>query len=363
MSSDQNVYDISIDEDEQTPFIMAHAANKVRDNGLEKFLQSTGRTETQSMTAFRQAIVNEIISIIMVNKPLVKVVVSGSTTLGACVSDCDIDLLVISPSEDTDDENGFLQSLKDVMTSRGTEVRIASTPSVMVMAFFYPPLGGMQQTESTVISGPPANKQLKVDILFAKFVTNLDKVDVNQSPIHQLVKSSVISDVHSVRSFSAYRTMVLIKQSISNLSAFQNALIFIKLWARYNRIYGNYGVFGGIVWTLMLAKVSVRFPRAHASKLLYLFFLLYSNWPWPKPVVLFPLDDGPNKISPDEELLFLDKQKYLMPVIAPVYPYENMTKLVDKLSAERIKAALADGLGMVTYVASETRGWDAFFVA
>lgn len=78
---------------------------------------------------------------------------------------------------------------------------------------------------------------------------------------------------------------------------------------------------------MLVARTSQLYPKAAAATLVHKFFLVFSQWPWPKPVLLrhanedfgnlgFPVWDP--RINPSDRF-------HLMPIITPSYPQQNST--------------------------------------
>ena len=110
-----------------------------------------------------------------------------------------------------------------------------------------------------------------------------------------------------------------------SLSSFQNALRFIKLWAKLRGIYGiSKGYFGGISLAIMLAKVVLLYPSASSETLVFCFFKLFSSWNWKFPVQLT------NRV----------KNNGSFSVMTPTEPEMNSMKLVNKSSKKLLEREL-----------------------
>ena len=52
-------------------------------------------------------------------------------------------------------------------------------------------------------------------------------------------------------------------------------------------VYNNkLGFLGGVSWAMLVARTCQLYPNAAASTIVTKFFLLLSNWEWPRPVLL-----------------------------------------------------------------------------
>jgi poly(A) polymerase len=58
-------------------------------------------------------------------------------------------------------------------------------------------------------------------------------------------------------------------------------------------IYGNvFGFPGGVAWAMMVARICQLYPYACGATIVVKFFSIYADWPWPRPVLLKPVEDG-----------------------------------------------------------------------
>lgn len=52
-------------------------------------------------------------------------------------------------------------------------------------------------------------------------------------------------------------------------------------------IYSNVmGYLGGVSWAMLVARTCQLYPNAAAATLVHKFFLVFSQWKWPQPVLL-----------------------------------------------------------------------------
>lgn len=66
------------------------------------------------------------------------------------------------------------------------------------------------------------------------------------------------------------------------------------IWTAGRAIYANVlGFPGGVAWAMLVARVCQLYPHATSSTILDKFFRIIGKWPWPRPVLLKAIEDGP----------------------------------------------------------------------
>ncbi|XP_008213758.1 poly(A) polymerase type 3-like [Nasonia vitripennis] len=124
---------------------------------------------------------------------------------------------------------------------------------------------------------------IEIDMLFAQLQgTKLpDPMDLTDDRLLKYL------DQKCVRSLNGCRVTEEILQSVPNLENFRLTLKAIKLWAKNNGIYSNVlGYLGGVSWAILVARTCQLYPNAAPATLIEKFFLIFSIWEWPRPVLL-----------------------------------------------------------------------------
>jgi len=232
-----------------------------------------------------------------------KIFTFGSFRLGVHTKGADIDTLLVAPRhiERTDFFSSFYEFLKE--REETSELRAVEEAFVPVIKMKF--------------------DGIEIDLLFARLALttipeDLDLLDEN------LLKNL---DPRCVRSLNGCRVTDEILHLVPNIANFRMTLRALKLWAKNHLIYSNVlGFLGGVSWAMLVARICQLYPNAIAATLVQKFFLIYSKWAWPQPVLLkqiptenklsFPIWDP--RTNPGDRF-------HLMPIITPAYPQQNST--------------------------------------
>ncbi|KAI3727271.1 hypothetical protein L1987_67083 [Smallanthus sonchifolius] len=271
------------------------AADLLRNKKLNKFLIDSGLYETKEEAAKREEVLGRLKQIVvdwvkqltclrgytdkMVEDANAVIYTFGSYRLGVHGPGADIDTLCVGPSYVNLDEDfffvlhGILNGMEEV-----TELQPVPDAHVPVMKFKF--------------------DGISVDLLYASISLlvvpdNLDISDV-----------SVLYDVdeRTVWSLNSCRVADKILKHVPNVEVT--------------------GFLGGVNWALLVARVCQFYPNAIPSMLVSRFFMVYTQWRWPNPVML---------CAKEEELGFAvwDPRRnpkdgtHHMPIITPAYPCMN----------------------------------------
>ncbi|KAI9802134.1 MAG: polynucleotide adenylyltransferase [Piccolia ochrophora] len=229
-----------------------------------------------------------------------KIFTYGSYRLGVYGPGSDIDTLVVVPKhisrEDFFDE--FPQLLAK-MAPPGAIEELTPVPDAFVPII---------KLEYSGIS---------IDLIFSRLA-------VPQVPIDLTLKDKGLLrgvEERDLRSLNGTRVTDEILELVPQQKVFKYALRAVKLWAQRRAIYANVlGFPGGVAWAMLVARVCQLYPQATSSVILGKFFVIMSRWPWPQPVLLKPIEDGPLSVRVWNPKIYSGDRYHLMPIITPAYP-------------------------------------------
>ncbi|KAL7751913.1 polynucleotide adenylyltransferase [Sorochytrium milnesiophthora] len=225
-----------------------------------------------------------------------KIFTFGSYRLGVHGSGADIDTLCVAPRYVTRDD--FFTVMLDMLKARPEVTELAAVPDAFV------PVIKME------FDGIP------IDLIFAKL--GLPQIPEGLELDTNLLRGL---DEKEIRSLNGSRVTDEILRLVPDVNEFRVTLRTIKMWAKNRGIYANVlGFFGGVAWAMLVARVCQLYPTATASTLVGKFFHVMKAWPWPNPILLKPLEDGPLNVRQWNPRLYPSDQAHLMPIITPAYP-------------------------------------------
>ena len=268
-----------------------------------------------------------------------KIFTFGSYRLGVNSRGGDIDSLCVSPRhiERTDFFTSFLEILKGC--SEVEELHAVPDAFVPVIKMEF---DGVQ-----------------IDLLFARLALPSIPDDLDLRPESTLKNL----DPRCVKSLNGCRVTDEILNLVPNLETFRLALRAIKFWAKSHGLYSNVlGFLGGVSWAMLVARTCQLYPNASASTIVHKFFLVFSSWEWPAPVLLKPMEksDTLNFQVWDPRINFQDRF-HLMPIITPAYPQQNSTYNVTVSSRTIMQEAFKTGLDITNEIKEGKAPWSKLF--
>jgi poly(A) polymerase len=149
-------------------------------------------------------------------------------------------------------------------------------------------------------------------------------------------------DEKCMKSMNGIRVADKILKLVPDPKTFRQAARMIKYWAQQRCIYGNsVGYFGGVSWSMAVARVCQLYPNFSAKQIVERFFYTFASWSWEDngPVILCHPQEM--KIPPAlirqggvavlSQFKDWNPGKYasdrfqVMPVITPIFPSHNTT--------------------------------------
>nr|CAX72995.1 poly (A) polymerase beta [Schistosoma japonicum] len=272
-----------------------------------------------------------------------KIFTFGSYRLGVNFRGADIDSLLVVPRFITREE--FFSDFQTVL---------AENPNV-------------EDLHAVVDAFVPVVKMkfmgVEIDLLFAQ----IDQMSIPEN--FSLCENTEVlmrnMDERDVRSINGVRVTEDILNLVYNKNSFKVALKVIRIWAKRRNVYSNaLGFLGGVSWAILVSRICQLYPYATPSMIVYLFFTIFSQWPWPKPVRLRESEYIASLCLPvwDPRLNPSD-QYHLMPILTPSYPSQNSTYNVQRSNRIIIERELKQGLNVVRASMMHKRSWSNLFEA
>ncbi|CAH8524683.1 unnamed protein product [Schistosoma margrebowiei] len=204
---------------------------------------------------------------------------------------------------------------------------------------------------------------VEIDLLFAQ----IDQMSIPEN--FSLCENTEVlmrnMDERDVRSINGVRVTEDILNLVYNKNSFKVALKVIRIWAKRRNVYSNaLGFLGGVSWAILVSRICQLYPYATPSMIVYLFFTIFSQWPWPKPVRLRECEYIASLCLPvwDPRLNPSD-QYHLMPILTPSYPSQNSTYNVQRSNRIIIERELKQGLNVVRASMMHKGSWSNLFEA
>ncbi|KAL4641436.1 poly(A) polymerase gamma-like isoform X1 [Arapaima gigas] len=149
---------------------------------------------------------------------------------------------------------------------------------------------------------------------------------------------------------------------VPNKENFRLTLRAIKLWAKRRGIYSNVlGFLGGVSWAMLVARTCQLYPNAVAATLVYKFFLIFSQWEWPNPVLLKQPEESHLNLPVWDPRVNPADRYHLMPIITPAYPQQNSTYNVSTSTRAIMTEEFKYGLSVTEDVLIGKADWSKLF--
>ncbi|XP_041985907.1 poly(A) polymerase alpha isoform X2 [Aricia agestis] len=201
---------------------------------------------------------------------------------------------------------------------------------------------------------------IEIDLLFARLALKEipDSFDLRDD---MLLKNL---DQKCVRSLNGCRVTDEILRLVPDINNFRLTLRAIKLWAKRHGIYSNtLGYLGGVSWAMLVARTCQLYPNALPATLVHKFFLVFSQWKWPQPVLLKQPDSVNLGFPVWDPRVNMSDRFHLMPIITPAYPQQNSTFNVSASTRTVIVEEFRLGLAITDEIMLGKCGWERLFEA
>ncbi|XP_073709025.1 poly(A) polymerase alpha isoform X2 [Garra rufa] len=269
-----------------------------------------------------------------------KIFTFGSYRLGVHTKGADIDALCVAPRhvERTDFFSSFYEKLKEQEEVK--DLRAVEEAFVPVIKLSF--------------------DGIEIDILFARLAlqTIPENLDLRDDG---LLKNL---DIRCIRSLNGCRVTDEILHLVPNIENFRLTLRAIKLWAKRHNIYSNIlGFLGGVSWAMLVARTCQLYPNAVASTLVHKFFLVFSKWEWPNPVLLKQPEDCNLNLPVWDPRVTPSDRYHLMPIITPAYPQQNSTYNVSASTRAIMVEEFKRGLAITDEILQSKADWSKLFEA
>lgn len=249
-----------------------------------------------------------------------KIFTYGSYRLGVYSPGSDIDTLMVVPKHVT--RENFFTDFEQILRNRPEATEITAVPDAYVPIIKFK------------FSGIP------IDLIFARLALAQIPMDLT------LENNNLLKNVEErcVLSLNGTRVTDEILRLVPNPTIFKHALRAIKLWAQQRAIYSNVmGFPGGVAWAMLVARICQLYPNAVSAVVVAKFFRILSQWKWPQPVLLKPIEDGPLQVRVWNPKIYKGDQAHRMPIITPAYPSmcstHNITESTQKVIINEMNRA------------------------
>ncbi|CAG9790114.1 unnamed protein product, partial [Diatraea saccharalis] len=201
---------------------------------------------------------------------------------------------------------------------------------------------------------------IELDLLFARlaFKEIPDSLDLSDD--------ALLKNLHQkcVRSMNGCRNTDEILRLVPNIHNYRITLRAIKLWAKRRGIYSNtLGYLGGVSWAMLVARTCQLYPNALPATLVHKFFLVFSQWKWPQPVLLKQPDAVNLGFPVWDPRVNISDRFHLMPIITPAYPQQNSTFNVSASTRSVIMEEFRQGLAITDEIMLGKCSWEKLFEA
>lgn len=112
---------------------------------------------------------------------------------------------------------------------------------------------------------------------------------------------------------------------------------------------------------MLVARTCQLYPNATAATLVHKFFLVFSRWKWPQPVLLKQPDTVQLGFAVWDPRVNPQDRFHLMPIITPAYPQQNSTFNVSVSTSKVIRNEFKEGMEITDEIMLGKADWDKLF--
>ncbi|KAF9275870.1 polynucleotide adenylyltransferase [Mortierella antarctica] len=269
-----------------------------------------------------------------------KIFTFGSYRLGVHGSGkcADIDTLCVVPKNVARED--FFEVMHEMLRNRPEVTELTAVPDA------FTPVIKMKFSE------------IPIDFTFAKLELHVipDSLDLSNDGLLQGL------DERCVRSVNGSRVTDDILRLVPNIPSFRIALRCVKLWAQRRAVYSNMmGFLGGVAWAMLVARVCQLYPNACGATIISRFFSILHQWPWPQPILLKPIEEGPLQVRVWNPKLYPADKAHRMPIITPAYPSMCSTHNVTDSTKAVMLSEFKDAAELVNKIMVERQPWSDLF--
>ncbi|KAL3284679.1 hypothetical protein HHI36_018828 [Cryptolaemus montrouzieri] len=267
-----------------------------------------------------------------------KIYTFGSYRLGVHNKGADIDALCVAPRHIFRED--FFSSFYELLKQQEevTDLRSVEEAFVPVMKMNF--------------------DGIEIDMLFAR-------LDLKEIPDTMDLQDDLLLkklDQKCVRSLNGCRVTDEILRLVPNIENFRLTLRAIKFWAKRHGIYSNVlGYLGGVSWAMLVARTCQLYPNAAPATLVHKFFLVFSQWKWPQPVLLKQPSSVNLGFTVWDPRVNVQDRYHLMPIITPAYPQQNSTFNVSASTRSIMVEEFKSGLQTTEEIMISKEPWEKLF--
>ncbi|KAG5524787.1 hypothetical protein RHGRI_031449 [Rhododendron griersonianum] len=199
---------------------------------------------------------------------------------------------------------------------------------------------------------------ISIDLLYASISVLVVPHDLDISD------GSVLYDIdeQTVRSLNGCRVADQILKLVPNIEHFRTTLRSLKFWATRRGVYSNVtGFLGGVNWALLVARICQLYPNAIPSMLVSRFFRVYTQWRWPNPVMLCPIEENELGFPVWDPRRNPRDRTHHMPIITPAYPCMNSSYNVSTSTLRVMMDQFQHGNKVCEEIELNKAQWSALF--